>query len=371
MRPAARALGNRPDHARGFPHGLINDRALGGGFRHARRSLARLARDAAVECRPVDRRAHVYLEELVRDARAGFVGRRLGDRRRRMAGRAGRDGPLRRRADVAGHAQHPRPGVLQPRDQPLRAVHGRADFHGQVSHLARATVLAVHVPAARLWRRVSLPGRQRGHAAGGGLFGAHSLGARRGIAGARAGHWRLSGGDAALDLRRQDLQHAQAGHVVQDRDRVGLLAVRGDFLFQRRHLARDSDRLRPIRHRAGATRRRRQRQRRSSIPAKIGTATVTWTSSSRRFKPTIDSDGDGKPETWADVNGDGKPDKFEDIDGDGVRDGDATENVFLSLASGRGMPTIDFSTIALLAAFAAIAGCGGLSNAPISNYTRD
>jgi len=35
------------------------------------------------------------------------------------------------------------------------------------------------------------------------------------------------------------------------------------------------------------------------------------------------------------------------------------------------MPTIDFSTIALLAAFAAIAGCGGLSNAPISNYTRD
>ena len=34
-------------------------------------------------------------------------------------------------------------------------------------------------------------------------------------------------------------------------------------------------------------------------------------------------------------------------------------------------PTIDFSTIALLAAFAAIAGCGGLSNAPISNYTRD
>jgi len=89
------------------------------------------------------------------------------------------------------------------------------------------------------------------------------------------------------------------------------------------------------------------------------------------LKPTIDDDGDGKPESWADVNGDGKPDKFQDLDKDGVRDGDATENVFLSLASGRGMPTIDFSTIALLAAFAAIAGCGGLSNAPISNYTRD
>lgn len=89
------------------------------------------------------------------------------------------------------------------------------------------------------------------------------------------------------------------------------------------------------------------------------------------LKPTIDANGDGKPESWADVDGDGKPDKFQDLDKDGIRDGDATDNVFLSLAAGRGMPTIDFSTIALLAAFAAIAGCGGLSNAPISNYTRD
>jgi hypothetical protein len=87
--------------------------------------------------------------------------------------------------------------------------------------------------------------------------------------------------------------------------------------------------------------------------------------------PTIDTDGDGKPDAWADVNGDGKPDKFDDLDHDGTRDGDSTENVFVSLVEGRGFPTIDFSTIALLAAFAAIAGCGGLSNAPISNYTRD
>ncbi len=50
---------------------------------------------------------------------------------------------------------------------------------------------------------------------------------------------------------------------------------------------------------------------------------------------------------------------------------DATENIFLALAQGRGFPTIDFSTIAILAAFAAVAGCGGLSNTPISNYTRD
>lgn len=87
--------------------------------------------------------------------------------------------------------------------------------------------------------------------------------------------------------------------------------------------------------------------------------------------PTLDTNGDGKPDAWADTSGDGKPDKFQDIDGDGVRDGDATENIFIALAQGRSFPTIDFSTIALLAAFAAIAGCGGLSNAPISNYTRD
>lgn len=87
--------------------------------------------------------------------------------------------------------------------------------------------------------------------------------------------------------------------------------------------------------------------------------------------PTIDSDGDGRPDTWPDADGDGKPDKFRDVDGDGVRDGDNTENVFAALWSGRPFPSIDFSTIALLAAFAAIAGCGGLSNAPISNYTRD
>ncbi|QDV39381.1 Nramp family divalent metal transporter [Tautonia plasticadhaerens] len=51
--------------------------------------------------------------------------------------------------------------------------------------------------------------------------------------------------------------------------------------------------------------------------------------------------------------------------------GDRTGNVFVSLASGRGLPAIDLSTVALLAAFAAIAGNGGLTNAPLSNYTRD
>ncbi len=47
------------------------------------------------------------------------------------------------------------------------------------------------------------------------------------------------------------------------------------------------------------------------------------------------------------------------------------ENIFVALFTGRPFPDIDFSTIALLAAFTAIAGSGGLSNTPISNYTRD
>ncbi|MBI2824742.1 MAG: Nramp family divalent metal transporter [Planctomycetia bacterium] len=50
---------------------------------------------------------------------------------------------------------------------------------------------------------------------------------------------------------------------------------------------------------------------------------------------------------------------------------DQLDNVFLSLWRGDGLPSVDFATIATLAAFAAIAGNGGLSNAPLSNYTRD
>jgi len=51
--------------------------------------------------------------------------------------------------------------------------------------------------------------------------------------------------------------------------------------------------------------------------------------------------------------------------------GTETTNILTSLAEGKGMPDIDLSTIALLAAFAAIAGSGGLSNAAGSNYTRE
>ena len=47
------------------------------------------------------------------------------------------------------------------------------------------------------------------------------------------------------------------------------------------------------------------------------------------------------------------------------------DNIFLALIEGRGMPQIDFTLIAFIAALAAIAGSGGLTNTPISNYTRD
>ena len=51
--------------------------------------------------------------------------------------------------------------------------------------------------------------------------------------------------------------------------------------------------------------------------------------------------------------------------------GSQTVNILRSLFAGNGFPQLDFSTIPMLAAFAAIAGSGGLSNAAVSNYTRD
>lgn len=62
---------------------------------------------------------------------------------------------------------------------------------------------------------------------------------------------------------------------------------------------------------------------------------------------------------------------FIDIDGDGERDGDQVTNVFTSLASGNGMPNVDWTLIAALSALVAISGSGGLTNTTISNYTRD
>ncbi|HEV7280347.1 MAG TPA: Nramp family divalent metal transporter [Pirellulaceae bacterium] len=52
-------------------------------------------------------------------------------------------------------------------------------------------------------------------------------------------------------------------------------------------------------------------------------------------------------------------------------DGPAVKNAIVSVASGEGFPVIDFSMIGIIAAMAAICGNGGLTNTPISGYTRD
>jgi len=62
---------------------------------------------------------------------------------------------------------------------------------------------------------------------------------------------------------------------------------------------------------------------------------------------------------------------YVDLDGDGYRDGDNVENIFATLFKRGEFPAVDFTLIAFIAALASIAGCGGLTNTPISNYTRD
>ena len=55
------------------------------------------------------------------------------------------------------------------------------------------------------------------------------------------------------------------------------------------------------------------------------------------------------------------------------KDGNDPEvtNLFVSLWNGQGMPNINWAVIGVVASMAAISGNGGLTNAPMSNYTRD
>lgn len=88
------------------------------------------------------------------------------------------------------------------------------------------------------------------------------------------------------------------------------------------------------------------------------------------IKPTVDSNGDGQPDTW-EKDERGRLRKFDDVDGDGKRDGANVENVFVSFYTKGTFPKVDLSLIAFIAGLAAIAGNGGLTNTPISNFTRD
>ncbi len=85
--------------------------------------------------------------------------------------------------------------------------------------------------------------------------------------------------------------------------------------------------------------------------------------------PGEDWDGDGRldvNETLPD-----NPDEFSDVDGDGYRDGRNVDSIWSMFSGGAKFSDIDFTMIGFIAALAAIAGSGGLSNTPTSNYTRD
>ncbi|MES2794299.1 MAG: Nramp family divalent metal transporter [Planctomycetota bacterium] len=85
---------------------------------------------------------------------------------------------------------------------------------------------------------------------------------------------------------------------------------------------------------------------------------------------TVDLNHDGVPDDW-EKDAKGNPIKFDDRDGDGIRDGANVDNIFTSLLGKGTFPTVDWSLMAMIGGLAAIAGNGGLSNSPISNFTRD
>ena len=76
-----------------------------------------------------------------------------------------------------------------------------------------------------------------------------------------------------------------------------------------------------------------------------------------------------RPDTWGEIISGFF--KFGTVPIVNESDPTALDNIFTSLAQGRGFPAIDMSAVGILAAMAAIAGNGGLTNTPISNYTRD
>ena len=89
------------------------------------------------------------------------------------------------------------------------------------------------------------------------------------------------------------------------------------------------------------------------------------------IKTAIDTDGDGTAEGPFEITQTDLDRGYLDLDGDQTQDGDNVDNIFAATMSGRELPPIDWSLIAFLSALVAISGSGGLSNTPVSNYTRD
>lgn len=113
---------------------------------------------------------------------------------------------------------------------------------------------------------------------------------------------------------------------------------------------------------------------------KIGTVPVTMgedRNGNGVLDPGEDFDQDGhldvvEPKTGKDKDGKTVFDPArDDLDGDGKFDGPNTENFLLTLVTEGRFPKVDWSLIAFIAGLAAIAGNGGLTNTPISNFTRD
>lgn len=109
---------------------------------------------------------------------------------------------------------------------------------------------------------------------------------------------------------------------------------------------------------------------------KIGTVPVIAaedTNGNGKFDPgEVDFDGDGHPDVIEfEKDENGKVINAKDLDGDGIIDGANVDNVFTSLFSKGTFPKVDWSLMAMIAGLAAIAGNGGLTNTPISNFTRD
>lgn len=86
-----------------------------------------------------------------------------------------------------------------------------------------------------------------------------------------------------------------------------------------------------------------------------------------------DFDGDKRAdviEKTLEKDAKGNVTKFDDVDGDKKQDGDNVDNAIVLATHGE-WPNIDLTLIAMIAGLAAIAGNGGLTNTPISNFTRD